>query len=151
LARLEAERQALALMDHPNIAKFLDGGATEDGRPFFVMEYVDGVHITQHCDAPRLGIRERLELFVSVCHAVQHAHHKEDIDRDLKPTNVLVALCDGEPLPKVIDFGIAKAIGPGLDWPTVVTHDGQLVGTPLYMSPEQAGLGGQDVDTRSDI
>lgn len=151
LARLEAERQALALMEHPNIAKVLDGGTTEDGLPFFVMEYVAGLPITQHCDNAGLGIRDRLELFVPVCQAVQHAHTKGLIHRDLKPANVLVASCDGGPVPKVIDFGIAKATGPGMAGPPALTQVGQLVGTPLYMSPEQAGLGGLDVDTRSDI
>jgi serine/threonine protein kinase/WD40 repeat protein len=151
LARFEAERQALALMDHPNIAKVLDGGATEGGRPFFVMEYVAGVPITQHCDDACLSIPQRLTLFAPVCQAVQHAHTKGIIHRDLKPSNVLVARYDGAAVPKVIDFGVAKATGPKpADWATL-THDGQLVGTPLYMSPEQAGMGGLDVDTRSDI
>src|SRR5262249_23040966 len=151
LARFEAERQALALMDHPNIAKVLDGSATEGGRPFFVMEYVEGVPITQHCDDARLSIPPRLELFVPVCQAVQHAHTKGIIHRAVKPSNVLVALYAGEPVPKVIDFGVAKAIGPNRAGRTTLTQDGQLVGTPLYMSPEQAGIGGMDVDTRSDI
>jgi serine/threonine protein kinase/tetratricopeptide (TPR) repeat protein len=151
LARFEAERQALALMDHPNIAKVLDGGAAEDGRPFFVMEYVEGVPITQYCDDARLSIPQRLELFVPVCQAVQHAHTKGIIHRDLKPSNVLVALYDGEPVPKVIDFGVAKATGPNPAERTTLTRDGQLVGTPQYMSPEQAVLSGLDVDTRSDV
>jgi eukaryotic-like serine/threonine-protein kinase len=151
VARFEAERQALALMDHPHIAKVLDGGATENGRPFFVMEYVEGLPITQHCDDARLGIRGRLELFVQVCQAVQHAHTKGIIHRDLKPSNVLVALYDGAPVPKVIDFGVAKATGPKPQGWTTLTKHGQLVGTPLYMSPEQAEMGGVDVDTRSDV
>src|SRR5262249_7177453 len=151
LARIEVERQALALMDHPNIAKVLDGGTTEDGRPFFVMEHVAGVPITQHCDEARLSIRERLELFVLVCQAVQHAHTKGIIHRDLKPSNVLVGIYDGVPIPKVIDFGVAKATDPGLVGATTLTGDGQLIGTPLYMSPEQAESGGLDIDTRSDI
>jgi serine/threonine protein kinase/WD40 repeat protein len=151
LARLEAERQALAMMDHPNIAKVLDGGATRDGRPYFVMEYVEGSPITGHCDAGRLGLRERLELFVPVCQAVQHAHQKGVIHRDLKPSNVLVPTYDGRPVPKVIDFGIAKAAGPKSDECATLTEQGQLVGTPLYMSPEQATLGAMDVDTRSDV
>src|SRR5262249_6865170 len=147
----EAERHALALMDHPNIAKVLDGGVAEDGRPFFVMEYVPGVPITQHCDAARLTIRERLDLFVSVCQAVQHAHTKGVIHRDLKPSNVLVAVYDGEPVPKVIDFRVAKATGPRPAERATLTQHGQIVGTPLYMSPEQAEKGGLDVDARSDI
>jgi serine/threonine protein kinase/WD40 repeat protein len=151
LARFEAERQALALMDHPNIARVLDGGATADGRPFFVMEYVEGVPLTQYCDDARLGIPARLELLVQVCQAVQHAHTKGVIHRDLKPSNVLVALYDGDPVPKVIDFGVAKAAGPKPAEGTTLTKYGQLVGTPLYMSPEQAELGGVDVDTRSDV
>src|SRR5213082_2652140 len=124
IARFEAERQALALMDHPNIAKVLDGGATEGGRPFFVMEYVEGVTITQHCDAARLSIPQRLALLVSVCQAVQHAHTKGIIHRDLKPSNVLVAVYDGEPVPKVIDFGIAKATGQRLTERTMFTEIG---------------------------
>jgi eukaryotic-like serine/threonine-protein kinase len=151
VARFEAEQQALALMDHPNIAKVLDGGATEGGRPFFVMEYIDGVPITKHCDLARLSVPQRLTLFLPVCQAVQHAHTKGIIHRDLKPSNVLVTHYDGEPVPKVIDFGVAKAIGANLAERTSITRDGLLVGTPLYMSPEQAELGGQDVDTRSDI
>jgi serine/threonine protein kinase/tetratricopeptide (TPR) repeat protein len=151
IARFEAERQALALMDHPNIARVLDGGETASGRPFFVMELVKGVPITQFCDDNRLSPRQRLELFVSVCQAVQHAHQKGIIHRDVKPSNVLVVSHDGVPVVKVIDFGVAKAVGQQLTDKTVYTHFAQLVGTPLYMSPEQAGQSGLDVDTRSDI
>jgi tetratricopeptide (TPR) repeat protein len=151
LARFEAERQALALMDHPNIAKVLDGGATPTGRPFFVMELVKGTPITQYCDEHRLTPRQRLDLFVPVCQAVQHAHQKGVIHRDLKPSNVLVAPYDGRPVPKVIDFGVAKAAGQPLTDKTLVTGLGAAVGTPEYMSPEQAELNNQDIDTRSDI
>ncbi len=151
LARFEAERQALALMDHPNIAKVLDAGASPDGRPYFVMELVKGVPITKFCDERRLTPRQRLELFVPVCQAVQHAHQKGVIHRDLKPSNVLVALYDGRPVPKVIDFGIAKAAGQPLTEKTLVTGLGTVVGTPEYMSPEQAELNQLDIDTRSDI
>jgi WD40 repeat protein/serine/threonine protein kinase len=151
VARFEAERQALALMDHPNIARVLDGGATASGRPYFVMELVKGVPITDFCDQNHLSVRERLELFVSVCRAVQHAHQKGVIHRDLKPSNVLVTLHDGTPVPKVIDFGVAKAIGQPLTDKTLFTGFAQMIGTPLYMSPEQAGLSGLDVDTRSDV
>jgi tetratricopeptide (TPR) repeat protein len=151
IARFEAERQALALMDHSNIARVLDAGATESGRPYFVMELVKGVPITRYCDEQHLTTRQRLELFVSVCQAVQHAHHKGIIHRDLKPSNVLVTLQDGVPVPKVIDFGIAKATGQQLSDKALTTGVVQLVGTPLYMSPEQAGLSSADVDTRSDI
>jgi hypothetical protein len=151
LARFDAERQALALMDHPNIAKVLDGGTTEDGRPFFVMEYVNGVPITQYCDDARLTIERRLALFMPVCQAVQHAHTKGVIHRDLKPGNILVCQHDGQPVPKVIDFGLAKAIGPPLTELTLHTAHGLILGTPLYMSPEQAELNNLDVDTRSDV
>jgi serine/threonine protein kinase len=151
LARFEAERQALALMDHPNIAHVFDGGATAAGRPYFVMELVRGVPITDFCDQNRLSVRERLELFVSVCQAVQHAHQKGVIHRDLKPSNILVTLRDGAPLVKVIDFGIAKALGQQLTDKTLVTGFGQMLGTPLYVSPEQAALSGPDVDARSDV
>jgi serine/threonine protein kinase/tetratricopeptide (TPR) repeat protein len=151
VARFEAERQALALMDHPNIAKVLDAGTTETGRPFFVMDLVKGLPITEYCDQARLTPRERLGLFIAVCHAVQHAHQKGIIHRDLKPTNVLVTVQDGEPLVKVIDFGIAKALGQQLTDKTLYTGFAQIVGTPLYMSPEQAALSNVDVDTRSDI
>jgi serine/threonine protein kinase/tetratricopeptide (TPR) repeat protein len=151
LARFEAERQALALMDHPNIAQVHDAGTTADGRPFFVMELVKGVPITTFCDHSRLSVRARLELFVHVCQAVQHSHQKGIIHRDLKPSNVLVTLHDGVPVVKVIDFGIAKATGVQLTDKTLITHFTQMIGTPLYMSPEQAQLSGLDVDTRSDI
>ena len=151
IARFEAERQALAMMDHPNIAKVLDAGATESGRPYFVMELVRGIPITEYCDQHRLPIHERLDLFMQVCQAVQHAHQKGIIHRDIKPTNVLVTSLDGVPLPRVIDFGIAKATGQSLTDKTLFTGFAQLIGTPLYMSPEQAELSAVDVDTRSDI
>jgi serine/threonine protein kinase/tetratricopeptide (TPR) repeat protein len=151
IARFEQERQALALMDHPNIAKVLDAGATASGRPYFVMELVKGAAVTAFCDEHRLTLRERLDLFLSVCQAVQHAHQKGIIHRDLKPSNVLVTLHDGKPVVKVIDFGIAKATGPQLTAKTLFTGFAQMVGTPLYMSPEQARLSGLDVDTRSDV
>jgi WD40 repeat protein/serine/threonine protein kinase/Flp pilus assembly protein TadD len=151
VARFEAERQALALMDHPNIARVFDGGETASGRPYFVMELVRGVPVTEFCDQNRLPVRARLELFISVCQAVQHAHQKGIIHRDLKPTNVLVTLHDDQPMAKVIDFGIAKATGQRLTDKTLFTNFAQMVGTPLYMSPEQAQMSGLDVDTRSDI
>ncbi len=151
VARFEAERQALALMDHPNIARVFDGGETAAGRPYFVMELVKGAPLTDFCDRDRLSVRERLGLFVSVCQAVQHAHTKGVIHRDLKPSNVLVTLHDGTPVAKVIDFGVAKAVGQKLTDRTVFTGFTQMVGTPLYMSPEQAQLSGLDVDTRSDV
>jgi eukaryotic-like serine/threonine-protein kinase len=151
VARFESERQALALMDHPAIAKVLDGGATHDGRPYFVMEYVPGVRITEHCDAHKLDTDERLELFIQVCEGVQHAHQKAIIHRDLKPSNVLVSLVDGKAQPKIIDFGVAKAVGLRLTEKTLFTEIGSVIGTPEYMSPEQADLTGQDVDTRTDV
>src|SRR5438874_11680205 len=151
VARFEAERQALALMDHPNIAKILDGGTTVDGRPYFVMELVKGTPITKYCDEHRLTPRQRLELFVPVCQALQHAHQKGIIHRDLKPSNVLVAPYDDRPVPKVIDFGVAKATGQRLTEQTLHTGFGAVVGTVEYMSPEQAGFNQLDVDTRSDI
>jgi eukaryotic-like serine/threonine-protein kinase len=151
LARFDAERQALAVMDHPNIAKVLDGGLTPDGRPFFVMELVKGTPITEYCDARKLTPQERLELFVPVCQAIQHAHQKGIIHRDIKPSNVLVALYDDRPVPKVIDFGIAKATGGTLTEHTIETAFGGVVGTPQYMSPEQASLNNLDIDTRSDV
>ena len=151
VARFEAERQALAMMDHPNIAKVFDAGATETGRPFFVMELVRGVRITDYCDQNHLSTEERLKLFVQVCHAIQHAHQKGVIHRDIKPSNILVMVVDDVPVPKVIDFGIAKAVGEPLTDKTTYTGFAQFIGTPAYMSPEQAGLGGLDVDTRSDI
>jgi WD40 repeat protein/serine/threonine protein kinase len=151
VARFEAERQALALMDHPNIARVFDGGETALGRPYFVMELVRGVSLIEFCDQNHLPVRQRLELFVSICQAVQHAHHKGIIHRDLKPSNVLVTLYDGVPVPKVIDFGIAKALGQQLTDKTLFTNFALMIGTPLYMSPEQAELSGLDIDTRSDI
>ena len=151
VARFEAERQALAMMNHPNIAKVLDAGATDAGRPYFVMELVKGAPITEFCDQQKLDTRERLQLFITVCHAVQHAHHKGLIHRDIKPGNVLVEMHDVTPVPKVIDFGVAKAIGQSLTEKTLHTGFGEMVGTPMYMSPEQAGQSSIDVDTRSDI
>jgi serine/threonine protein kinase len=151
VARFEAERQALALMDHPHIARVLDGGTSSAGRPYFVMDLVKGVPITRYCDEHHLTPRQRLELFLPVCQAVQHAHQKGIIHRDLKPSNVLVALSDGRPVPKVIDFGVAKATGQQLTEKTLVTGFGNIVGTLEYMSPEQAELSQLDIDTRSDI
>jgi serine/threonine-protein kinase len=151
IARFEAERQALALMDHPHIAKVFDGGTTQTGRPYFVMELVKGRQITDYCDRHRLSTRQRLALFLDVCHAVQHAHHKGIIHRDLKPSNVLVEVHDVRPVVKVIDFGIAKATGGQLTDKTLFTGMAQMIGTPLYMSPEQAGFSSLDVDTRSDV
>jgi serine/threonine protein kinase len=151
IARFEAERQALAMMDHPNIAKVLDAGTTDTGRPYFVMELVRGVAITEFCDKNNLNTRERLGLFVSVCQAVQHAHQKGIIHRDIKPSNVMVTLHDGEPVPKVIDFGIAKAVNQQLTEKTVFTRYAQMIGTPEYMSPEQAEMSGLDVDIRTDV
>ena len=152
LARFEAERQALALMDHPNIAKVLDAGATEAGRPYFVMELVKGERLTEYCDKNQLSTQERLELFIQVCQAIQHAHQKGIIHRDIKPSNILVAVHDNVPVPKVIDFGIAKATtGQPLTDKTVFTAMEQFIGTPAYMSPEQAEMRGLDIDTRSDI
>jgi WD40 repeat protein/serine/threonine protein kinase len=151
VARFEAERQALALMDHPNIARVLDAGATDAGRPYFVMDLVKGVPITKYCDEHRLTPRQRLELFLPICQAIQHAHQKGIIHRDLKPSNVLVAQYDGRPVPKVIDFGVAKAAGQQLTEKTLVTGFGNIVGTLEYMSPEQAEVNQLDVDTRSDI
>jgi serine/threonine protein kinase len=151
IARFEAERQALAMMDHPNIAKVFDAGATDTGRPYFVMELVKGIPITEYCDKNNLDTRQRLELFVDVCKAVQHAHQKGIIHRDIKPSNVLITLHDGKPVPKVIDFGIAKATAQRLTEKTVFTRFAQMIGTPEYMSPEQAEFSGLDVDARSDI
>ncbi len=151
VARFEAERQALALMDHPNIATVFDGGATEDGRPFFAMELVQGPAITEYCDQRRLNLDQRLKLLRNACEAVEHAHRRGIIHRDVKPSNVLVPEIDGRAVPKVIDFGIAKALGEKLSDATVYTHFSQLIGTPAYMSPEQAGMGVVDVDTRSDV
>ncbi len=151
IARFEQERQALAMMDHANIAKVLDAGATQYGRPFFVMELVRGVKITDYCDDQQLTTQERIELFITVCQAVQHAHQKGIIHRDLKPSNILVTINDGEAVPKVIDFGVAKATQGRLTDATVYTQFQQMIGTPLYMSPEQAELTSLDIDTRSDI
>src|SRR5262249_50829718 len=151
IARFEAERQALALMDHPNIPRVFDGGATASGRPYFVMELVKGVPIVEYCDQQQLTARKRLELFLSVCQAVQHAHGKGIIHRDLKPSNILVAPHDGVPVVKVIDFGIAKAVGQQLTDKTLYTRFAQMIGTPLYMSPEQTEINALDVDVRSDV
>jgi eukaryotic-like serine/threonine-protein kinase len=151
VARFEAERQALALMDHPNIARVLDAGATEAGRPYFVMELIKGIPITKYCDQEKLRTEERLELFIKVCQAIQHAHQKGIIHRDIKPSNILVTLHDGVPVPKVIDFGIAKATQAELTELTIYTQHQQFIGTPAYMSPEQAEMSGLDIDTRSDI
>ena len=151
IARFEAERQALALMDHPNIAKVFDAGVTDSGRPYFVMELVNGVPLTDYCDQNRLTTGERLELFAQVCRAIEHAHQKGIIHRDIKPSNVMVTLYDGVPVPKVIDFGVAKSVSGQLTEKTLFTHHGQMLGTPLYMSPEQAERSGLDVDTRCDI
>jgi eukaryotic-like serine/threonine-protein kinase len=151
IARFEAERQALALMDHPNISRVFDAGATATGRPYFVMELVKGIPIIEYCDQQQLTARERLELFVSICQAVQHAHSKGIIHRDLKPSNILVAPHDGVPVVKVIDFGIAKAVGQRLTDKTIYTRFTQMIGTPLYVSPEQAEINALDVDTRSDV
>ena len=152
IARFEAERQALALMDHPNIAKVLDAGATDTGRPYFVMELVRGIKITDYCDQNNLSTEERLDLFVQICHAIQHAHQKGIIHRDIKPSNILVTVHDGKPLPKIIDFGIAKATsGQVLTDKTLFTAFEQFIGTPAYMSPEQAEMSTLDIDTRSDI
>ena len=151
IARFEAERQALAMMDHPNIARVLDAGATDTGRPYFVMELVKGIPVTEYCDKNNLDTRQRLELFIDVCKAVQHAHQKGIIHRDIKPSNVMITLHDGKPVPKVIDFGIAKATQQRLTEKTLFTEYRQFIGTPEYMSPEQAELSGLDVDTRTDI
>ncbi len=151
IARFEAERQALAMMDHPNIARVLDAGATDTGRPYFVMELVKGVSVTQYCDKNHLPTQERLQLFISVCQAIQHAHQKGIIHRDIKPSNILVTLHDGKPVPKVIDFGIAKATNQKLTEKTLFTQFAQMIGTPAYMSPEQAEMSGLDVDTRTDV
>ena len=151
VGRFEAERQALALMDHPNIAKVLDAGSMENGRPYFVMELVRGIPITQFCDQESIATKERIDLFIKVCHALQHAHQKGIIHRDIKPSNILVTLHDGVPVPKVIDFGIAKATQQDLTDKTIYTQFQQFIGTPAYMSPEQAEMSGLDIDTRSDV
>jgi eukaryotic-like serine/threonine-protein kinase len=151
VARFEAERQALALMDHPNIARVLDGGATDTGRPYFVMELVQGVPITKFCDKNKLPARERLKLYIQVCQAIQSAHQKGIIHRDIKPSNVLVTLHHGEPIPKVIDLGIAKATNQKLTEKTLFTQHATMIGTPTHMSPEQAEMSSLDVDTRTDV
>ncbi|HEY6414018.1 MAG TPA: serine/threonine-protein kinase [Edaphobacter sp.] len=149
--RFESERQTLALMDHPAIAKVFDAESTPDGRPYFVMEYVVGVHITDYCDQHKLTIRQRLELFILVCEGVQHAHQKAIIHRDLKPSNILVAEVDGKPMPRIIDFGLAKAVSQEFNVETMFTQAGAVIGTLGYMSPEQAGVAAEDIDTRSDV
>ncbi|MBL8854720.1 MAG: serine/threonine protein kinase, partial [Planctomycetaceae bacterium] len=151
LARFDAERQALAMMDHPNIAKVFDGGMTAEGRPFFVMEYVKGVPLIEYCDGIQLSLSNRLRLFIQICHAIQHAHQKGIIHRDLKPSNILVYEYDGTPVPKVIDFGLAKAMHQSLTEQSLYTAQGMMIGTPLYMSPEQVDRNHLDIDTRSDI
>ena len=151
IARFEAERQALALLDHPNIAHVFNAGSTDAGRPYFAMEYVKGVPITEHCDRYKLTIEERLKLFLAVCEAVQHAHQKAIIHRDIKPSNILVAYEAEQAVAMIIDFGVAKALSQSLTERTLVTEQAQMIGTPEYMSPEQAEMTGQDLDTRSDI
>ncbi|MHC4962702.1 MAG: serine/threonine protein kinase, partial [Planctomycetota bacterium] len=151
VARFEAERQALAMMDHPNIAKVLDAGATDTGRPYFVMEYINGTPITEYVDQEKIGIEGRLKLFIQVCEAVQHAHQKGLIHRDIKPSNLIVNVHEGKVTPKVIDFGVAKAMSMALTEKIIFTQHGQLIGTPEYMSPEQADLKEKDIDTRADI
>src|SRR5271154_1995728 len=151
VARFESERQALALMDHPAIAKVFDAGATQEGRPYFAMEYVDGIPITKYCDRHRLTMRARLQLFIEVCEGVQHAHQKAIIHRDLKPSNILITEIDGKAAPKIIDFGVAKALTQKLTADTMFTRVGALLGTPENMSPEQALSSGEDIDTRTDV
>ena len=151
VARFRAEQQALAVMDHPNIAKVYDAGATDTGRPYFVMELIRGIPITSYCDSHKLTTKERLEIFIPICKAVQHAHQKGIIHRDLKPSNILVAEENDKPVIKIIDFGIAKAVDNRLTDQTLHTRQGQLIGTPEYMSPEQAERSGLDIDTRADI
>ena len=151
IARFEAERQTLALLDHPNIARVFEAGTTQLGRPYFSMEYVKGIRITDYCDLKQLNIEERLKLFIQVCQAIQHAHQKGFIHRDIKPSNVLISIQDNQAIPKIIDFGVAKALSQQLTERTMLTEEGQLIGTPEYMSPEQADLVNQDIDTRSDI
>src|SRR5499425_1487958 len=151
LRRFQSERQSLAIMDHPAIAKVFEAGATPEGQPYFVMEYVPGVPITDYCDKKKLKIRARLELFVQACEGVQHAHQKAIIHRDIKPENILVVEVDGKPMPRIIDFGLAKAIRPQTAGETLFTQVGSFVGTPGYMSPEQADPGVVDVDTRTDV
>jgi serine/threonine protein kinase len=149
--RFRSERQSLALMNHPAIAKVFDAGTTSNGQPYFAMEFVDGPSITEYCDGKKLGIRERLELFIQVCEGVLHAHQKAIIHRDLKPSNILVVEVDGKPRPRIIDFGLAKAAVPALQGQTLLTHVGGFLGTPGYMSPEQADPTIHDVDTRTDV
>ena len=151
LQRFQSERQSLAIMDHPSIAKVFDAGATPDGQPYFVMEYVPGVPITDYCDRKKLKIFERLELFIKVCEGVQHAHQKAIIHRDLKPANILVVEVDGKPLPRIIDFGLAKSVTPEMFGAAQFTMEGSFLGTPGYMSPEQADPTVHDVDTRTDV
>src|SRR5215471_945418 len=151
LRRFQSERQSLAIMNHPVIAKVFDAGTTPDGQPYFVMEYVPGVPITDYCDQKKLKIRARLELFIQACEGVQHAHQKAVIHRDLKPENILVVEVDGKPMPRIIDFGLAKAITPQIAGETLFTQVGSFVGTPGYLSPEQADPGALDVDTRTDV
>jgi serine/threonine protein kinase len=151
IARFEAERQALAMMNHPNIARVYDAGVSDQGRPYFVMEYVPGVPITQYCDTHRLRLEERLDLFIQVCDAVKHAHQRGVLHRDLKPSNVLVMRLDGKPVPKIIDFGVAKATNQRLTEKTIFTQQGRIIGTPEYMSPEQAETSGLEVDARTDV
>ena len=151
IARFEAERQALALLDHPNIAHVFDSGMTDNNRPYFAMEYIKGIPITKYCDQQKLNIEDRLQLFLQVCEAVQHAHQKGIIHRDIKPSNILVTRHGEKAIPKIIDFGVAKAVTQPLTERTLFTEKGQLLGTPEYMSPEQADIGNQDIDTRSDV
>ena len=151
LLRFDVERQALAIMDHPAIAKVFDAGSTPHGQPYFVMEYVPGFPITDYCDRKHLSVQERLALFIKVCEGVQHAHQKAIMHRDLKPSNILVVEVDGKPMPRIIDFGIAKAISQQAEDETLVTRAGGMVGTPGYMSPEQADPAVLDVDTRTDV
>src|SRR5271156_1153409 len=149
--RFQSERRSLAIMDHPAIAKVFDAGATPQGQPYFVMEYVPGLPITEYCDQKKLKISDRLELFIQACEGVQHAHQKAIIHRDLKPANILVVEVDGKPAPRIIDFGLAKATAPKLEGASLFTHLGHFVGTPAYMSPEQADPGVHDIDTRTDV
>ena len=151
VTRFHSERQALALMNHPNIAKVFDAGSTSQRRPYFVMEYISGIPITQYCDQHRMPLRDRLELFIQVCEGVQHAHEKAIIHRDLKPSNILIEEVDSKPVPRIIDFGVAKAIAHGFVAETQFTCTGAILGTPTYMSPEQASSSGADVDTRTDV
>src|SRR5579883_3000571 len=151
VARFESERQALAVMNHPAIARVLDAGSTPQGAPYFVMEYVAGSSITTYCDEHKLNTRERLELFIRVCEGVQHAHHKAIIHRDLKPSNILITEVDGKAVPKIIDFGVAKALTQSFGGDAMLTRVGTLIGTPEYMSPEQASSSGEDIDTRTDV